>query len=241
MNSLFKKHLITSLYTKAPFNTQMYPRIIQLAVYAHQNIMLKHDFINYATTAIENLWLMPFADIYTRRLHAKKLKTSQQLTKTILDYNSSSFIGGGKIINEKHKVSAASRGSNIFEGTFVSQYPCFTINDSTLCPITNIELIIPRKLEFLHVLSYESVSQVHPQVDLVCCIPVNLILHRLTKEALSNMPYVTEDLLYSKISRASLINNIEQQLSTRAGEKLFSVFKFREPKRINVQFFHNGT
>ncbi len=147
------------------------------------------------------------------------------------------MVGGGKVTKQKERTSNIVRGSKLFEGKFVSQFPCFTLKDGELHEIHSIEHITSKTFEFQHILPKDSVLQSAAQVDLICSIPTNNILNRLTKEALSSLPYASADVIYAEVSRKTLIASIEHHLSKFPPDNLYTLFKVGKDRKYNRTVF----
>lgn len=216
------------LMLRGPMNTQIYPLIVQTALLAHQNMMLKHDFYN--SMHIVKWWtLNPFADILCRRFPHNRVKMSCSTSNSDTDH----MVGGRKVLQTKQRDSKTTRGSKYMQGEFLSQFPCFNLKEGELHPITDIHYIDNNCFEFLRILPKDTVSHLHLQVDLVCCIPLHLILHKLTKDALASLPYISTGILFNNMNRASIISQIERHLSTYPENELYSIFKTKSatPRR----------
>ncbi len=217
-----------------PLNTQIYPNVIEIAMYAHQNTMQKHDF-KMSVKFIEHWKLMPFSDLLSRQfLGNLKSKLSKPSPHCMFHNPLCTIIGGGKIAHPSHKdrkPEKLARGSRIFEGSFLSQFPCFALKDKELWPIINVNDISTQSYEFQCIVPKDIALQRQSQLDLICCISVRKILPRLTKDALlSILPYVSNDNYYDTLTRASILTNLEQVLSNKPIDELYSVFKLRKGK-----------
>ncbi len=86
-----------------PLNTQIYPNVIEIAMYAHQNTMRKHDF-KMSVKFIEHWKLMPFSDLLSRQfLGNLKSKLSKPSPHCMFHNPLCTIIGGGKIAHPSHK------------------------------------------------------------------------------------------------------------------------------------------
>ncbi len=113
----------------------------------------------------------------------------------------------------------------------MSQFPCFALKDKELWPIINVNDISTQSYEFQCIVPKDIALQRQSQLDLICCISVRKILPRLTKDALlSILPYVSNDNYYDTLTRASILTNLEQVLSNKPIDELYSVFKLRKGK-----------
>lgn len=233
---------------QGPLLAHAYPIIIKAAIHTLQNVMLKHDFAAYQESVMKGLRLISFPDLILCKKHWHQLKQKECSRSWNLDLwhkqTSASLVGGGKAANlnnprkERPKYTS-SRGSKIFEGTSLNEFPCFTLEHGRLQPLHATEHIAHQTYEFQHILPQDIILETYTKVDLVCCIPVNTILHRLTKEALSSLPYASKDGRFNSISRKALIENIEQHLSNYPDHNLYSIFKFRRSKKPTRVVFPN--
>ncbi len=99
-----------------PFSTHIYPNTIQVAMFAQQNTMRKHDFLTYIDF-VSSLRLMPFVDVFTKQLCNTSHPNSHQNMESATQ---NSFIGGGKVPHEKNTKTHITRGSKFFEGGLIS-------------------------------------------------------------------------------------------------------------------------
>ncbi len=136
-----------------------------------------------------------------------------------------SFIGGGKVPHEKNTKTHITRGSKFFEGGLISQYPCFTVQDGSLCPIICVDQITPLTFELIQIIPKETIQSFDSNMDLVCCIPMNKVLTKLTKNILTSLPYISNNVECKSVSRATFIADIEKNLSNHEPIELYSIFK----------------
>ncbi len=178
---------------QGPFDTQKFPNIVELSIYVQQNMMLKHDFLNYVHF-LTYLKPQPVSDIYHGQFYLRQLQKKHCKPNIVDEQNLTSILGGGpsRVTHCKEEVYTSACGSSYFGGNILSQYPCFTLNNSELLCIQQPELFASATYQLLHILPKQSVHTFSSQVDLVCCIPITNILSRLTKSALSSLPYVSK-------------------------------------------------
>ncbi len=171
--------MITKILLQGPIHNQNYPNIAEIALYVKQNTMFKHDLLNLIQF-IYYLKMIPLLDVYHSQFHVKPHKRYQgghQKTNV-----SNRMLGGAKVPHFKQEMYTSTKGSNFFGGNILSQYPCFTIENSNLISVQQPELISSATYQLLHILPQKSIQQFSSQVQLVCCIPVTNILNRLTKK-----------------------------------------------------------
>ncbi len=160
---------------RGPMNNQAYAIILKLSAYICQNTMLKHDFHNY----IEHFNVFPIPDIISRP--CKWRKKSSQNKQPVLKKLSNCLFRGGEIPKTDDKSSNFTHGSKYFEGSFLSEYSCFTLKDRQICPISSIECIVPMTYELMNILPKKAVLSLKTPIDLITCIPPNKLLNKLTK------------------------------------------------------------
>lgn len=142
------------------------------------------------------------------------------------------MIGGGKYPNSKNNDSQSKlpRGSKYFKGDLLCQYPCFSFNGKHLSPVTQVDQFVSFSFELLGIVPQGQFERFRSQADLVCLVPVSKILNSLTKDVLSSLPYVSNNLICRKVSRVAVIADIEQNLLSYDTEDYNSMFKFHKAR-----------
>ncbi len=205
---------------------QSYTNIIKVSLYVYQNTMLKHNFINYIQI-LEHLFIFPFTDIFSKRFNHKQISKHNHVPNS----PSNCSVGGGKVLKKKDKPSNSSRGTKFFEGSFLSQYSCFTLKDRHMCSVSGVEYIVPITYELMCILPKKAVLCLGSDVDLIAYVPVHKILNSLTKKTLSTLPYISDNVQIDKLSRIHLILDIETNMSNCQPHELYSVFKMHKRSR----------
>ncbi len=219
--------MTTNFFSKGPILNQNYPKIAEIAMYVKQNTMFKHDFVNLIQF-IYYLKLNPFVDVYHSQFHIKPPKDTRQKTNISKNHSLTCMLGGAKVPRSKQEKYTSTTGSSFFGGNILSQYPYFTFENSNLLSVQQAELIASATYQLLHILPKKSIHEFRSQVNLICCIPVTNILTRLTKKTLSMLPYVSDGVVCTNISRTNLIADIASNMSQHATDELYCLFKLHK-------------
>lgn len=210
---------------KGHFYIQSSIQIMKLSVYAFQHVMTQHDFkihIEKATFPAYPQFMDIFCKRARRKTHSKCIKSSLISTPTI--------IGGGKDMTDRKKSNKTQvRGSTIFQGKFLCQYPCFLVKDKTLMCIFDPQHIIKSSYRFISIRPLCEILETFGESNVICKIPINCVLQKLTAEALSNLSCSKH---FGSVSRASILAECERHFSNLDENELYVVFACKT-KKVN--------
>ena len=219
-----REHIVRDGY----FISQTYVDVITISVYSQQHLMSKHDFVEYRRKKL-HFTHNKFCDIFFTPRYQIRTRNSRT---HLCDTNIKPFVGGGKEVRRKNHGSCVDRGSKVFEGSFLSEFECFTSRGGVLSPMLDKDDLIENtyELKFLAPINHQH-SGIN-DTDILCNIPITRMLNKLTKQMLSTFHELCSDIDVSRMSRISIISHLERKITSATDQEYISVFKAYRRTRI---------
>ena len=226
-----------------PMTARIHIDILHAVTFSKRHLMTKSDFSG-VMDALMRVKGMSMNDLFAIHLFRKTKRLSNLSGANQMDYSPMGLVGGGKVTHDRKQTVKIEKGSKIFHGDFIVEYPCFSVKDGTLLPIVDLRHIQSNSYELLNVDEVGHLSNMVGSIDVVCNMPSKTLLSKLNKTMLKTVNILVDGEDTHNQSRSGLIISIECALARRNHHELTAYFVERKksgrvfPKRNENMKLH---